>query len=172
MNNRNPDLASQRPSARGRRFSQPIAYNFTRLSIRNFRWNGGTLSPSCITSRVVNEWAVFGHSNMPHSSTCSFEYSNTFEYVVQHDLIFKMSHIEAKSVNRWLRNQLKQVHIYGGCFRATWTCFSWYLSHLLTDFASIWLIWMSSILSFEWTNIRWEKRSFEYSNIRIIHWLL
>ena len=115
-------------------------------------------------TRVVNEWAVFGHSNMPHSSTCSFEYSNIFEYVVQHDLIFKMSHIEAKSVNKWLRYQLKQVHIYGGCFRTTWTCFSWYLSHLLTDFASIWLIWMSSILSFEWTNNRWEKRSFEYSN--------
>ena len=27
-------------------------------------------------SRVVNEWAVFGHSNMPPSSTCSYEYLN------------------------------------------------------------------------------------------------
>ena len=33
MNNRNPDLASQRPSAHGRRFPQPIAYNFTHLGI-------------------------------------------------------------------------------------------------------------------------------------------
>ena len=40
-----------------------------------------TLKTFLLVTRVSDEWAIFKHSNMPHSFTCSFEYSNTFEYV-------------------------------------------------------------------------------------------
>ena len=49
--------------------------------------------------RVVNEWAVFYHSNMPHPSIYSFEYHQMWGQALSE---LQMSHSERKSRGKWL----------------------------------------------------------------------
>ena len=81
--------------------------------------------------------------------------------------LIQMTHIEAKSVNKWLRYHLKQVKavlktaiiIVNRLKQLQGCCFSQYLSHFLMDFASLYLI-LKLIIGQIWHN-----RSFEYIRI-------
>ena len=105
-------------------------------------------STKCWTSnkhkgRASRGWATLRNPNLPHSFTCSFEYSNVFEISNMEKLhdhqgtSYRMTHIEAKSINIWLRydpkcnpTSLQMVRLHFGS----------YLSQMWMDFASIWVI--------------------------------
>ena len=76
-----------------------------------------------------------------------------------------MTHIEAKSLEKWLRYQWKQVNmerrLCDGSFRLYFTS---YLSYLSSDFASIWVILM--LFAYQILHIRIYSK-FEYNDERI-----
>ena len=82
-----------------------------------------------MTNIQTFEYASFNHSGI-----------QIFEYIlicgVQHYWRFKMSHIEAKSIDKCLKYNTKQS-LWIDSMSA---CFSPYLSHLSRDFVSIWVI--------------------------------
>ena len=111
-----------------------------------------------LCSRVSSEWFEYSNDLFPQRI---FAHSNDKLELIQ------MTHIEAKSVNKWLRYHLKQVKavlktaiiIVNRLKQLQGCCFSQYLSHFLMDFASLYLI-LKLIIGQIWHN-----RSFEYIRI-------
>ena len=94
--------------------------------------------------RASRGWPIFRHSDFAHSFPCTFGYPNVFEcgwFTYIWPVSYKMSHIEAKSINIWLRYDSKcNLTICKECGHEVGLHFGSYLSQMLMDFASIWLI--------------------------------